>query len=163
MLMWLHPASTREWGRWSVTKRKTQHRSGGAIWVTVPRHHLSMTLQCTQRHRAPLCPCLWERCVVNTVPCKSGPFSHVKQILAFSPLLSNWVQPLLSAFAQEPASCRNHSAFLTKRRSLSPVPCRPWANCLYMKQAQGDAPGMVQVMMPENTFRYCMEKGSGKR
>lgn len=107
MLIWFHPVSVREWGRWNITKRKTQGRTGGAIWVTEPRHHLTITLQYTQRHRAPLCPCLRERCIVNTVTCQSGPFSPVKQILPFFPLISNWVQLHLPAFAQEPASCRN--------------------------------------------------------
>lgn len=107
MLIWFHPVSVREWGRWNITKRKTQGRTGGAIWVTEPRHHLTITLQYTQRHRAPLCPCLRESCIVNTVTCQSGPFSPVKQILPFFPLFSNWVQLHLPAFAQEPASCRN--------------------------------------------------------
>lgn len=157
MLIWFHRVSAREWGRWSITKRKARGSSGGAIWVTEPRHHLTIILQYTRRHRARLCPCLRETCVVNTVTCKSGPFSHVKQILPFSPLISDWVQLHFSAFAQEPASCRNCSAFLYKEtQGLKPVPCRPRANCLYIKQGpQGyngtshDAWKHIQVLQGE--------------
>lgn len=135
------------------------------------QHHFTIILQYSQRHRAPLCPCPQERCIVNTVACKSGPFSPVKQILPFSPLISNWVQLHLSAFAQGPASCRNYSAFLTKTHSLNQLPCGPRANCLCIKQGPGgcswngtshDAWKHIQVLQGEgiwqeiDTFWYLL-------
>lgn len=144
MLIWFHSVSVREWGRWSITKRKTQGKTGRAIWVTEPLRsqvscHLTIIPSVHPEAQNTFMSVPSRKVYIgNTMTCKSGSFKVMwnKSCPSFPwfqngynyvclPLRRNWPAIGIALLS------------LMKRYSLNLVPHRSWAHCLHVKQGPG--------------------------